>query len=51
MTGIPYEVKLNETFSNTTYYVGNKAGWYNIILSVYKTKKNSTMIACDSKTP
>ena len=26
MAGIPYEVRLNETYSNTTYYVGNNAG-------------------------
>ena len=51
MTGIPYEAKLHETYSNTTNYVRNNAGWYSIILSVYNTKKNVIMIACDSKTP
>ena len=40
MAGIPYEVRLNETYSNTTYYVGNNAGWYSVILSVYNTQKN-----------
>ena len=34
------EVRLNKTYSNTTYYVGNNAAWYNIIPSVYNTQKN-----------